>query len=202
VQGTAGTRLLILGRTHGWSCLVVRGLDCGSADLPVCLRGCHDRPGHRSDPAHPSEPQLSERYVQDAGLCGVAEEAHGRIPRQVSCDYIWGDALAELAGGADRRIINLKRASPRATTTGQAREVHYHEPAEHRLPYSRWDRLLHSGQPTTCWIGIRRTGRNACALDEAGIRHAGAGPTQARLSRPRCWMCPAKREFWCSRSGR
>ena len=46
---------------------------------------------------HPMNPVLYEPYVRDAReYVQLAEKAHGSIPRPLSFDYIWGDALKEL----------------------------------------------------------------------------------------------------------
>jgi poly-gamma-glutamate synthesis protein (capsule biosynthesis protein) len=48
--------------------------------------------------ARPSDPELYESFVQDAReYAELAERSSGRIQRNVAHDYIWGDALAELA---------------------------------------------------------------------------------------------------------
>ena len=47
--------------------------------------------------SHPVNPVLYEPYVRDAReYVHLAEKAHGSIPRPLSFDYIWGDALQEL----------------------------------------------------------------------------------------------------------
>jgi poly-gamma-glutamate capsule biosynthesis protein CapA/YwtB (metallophosphatase superfamily) len=46
---------------------------------------------------HPVNPILYEAYVRDAReYVALAEKANGSIPRSLSADYIWGDALSEL----------------------------------------------------------------------------------------------------------
>jgi poly-gamma-glutamate synthesis protein (capsule biosynthesis protein) len=46
---------------------------------------------------HPANPVLHEPYVRDAReYVHLAEKAHAPIPRPLSFDYIWGDALKEL----------------------------------------------------------------------------------------------------------
>lgn len=57
---------------------------------------------------NPSPPQLHESYVKDARrYIELAERLNGHIPRKVSPDYIWGDAMIYLKK-ADVRIINLE----------------------------------------------------------------------------------------------
>jgi poly-gamma-glutamate capsule biosynthesis protein CapA/YwtB (metallophosphatase superfamily) len=59
---------------------------------------------------HATEPELHEGVVQDARTyVALAERANGPIPRRVSSEYVWGDALVELSRWApDARIINLE----------------------------------------------------------------------------------------------
>jgi poly-gamma-glutamate capsule biosynthesis protein CapA/YwtB (metallophosphatase superfamily) len=75
--------------------------------------------------AHPSDPSLYEPYVASAlGYVGLAEDAHGAIPRGVAPDYVWGDLLADL-DGADADLPGLTAfhdssvpSGARATGTG------------------------------------------------------------------------------------
>src|SRR5262245_28695327 len=59
---------------------------------------------------HPVHPVLYESCVRDARqYIELAETAHGPIPRSVSFDYIWGDALEEFERArTDSRIVNLE----------------------------------------------------------------------------------------------
>ncbi len=60
--------------------------------------------------AHPGDPRLHEPVVRSAiEYVELAEAANGPIPRVVAPDYIWGDALTELARAKPQaRIINLE----------------------------------------------------------------------------------------------
>jgi poly-gamma-glutamate capsule biosynthesis protein CapA/YwtB (metallophosphatase superfamily) len=59
---------------------------------------------------HPSDPALKEDYVRSATTyVGLAERAHGPIPRPVDLAYVWGDALELLdRNRPDARIVNLE----------------------------------------------------------------------------------------------
>ena len=59
---------------------------------------------------HPSRPVLYERAVTSAlEYVGLAEHAHGPIPRRVDPTYVWGVALEELERRRPAaRIINLE----------------------------------------------------------------------------------------------
>lgn len=58
----------------------------------------------------PSDPALHEPFVESAiEYVAFAEEVNGKIPAPVAFDYVWGDALSELAEMApDARIVNLE----------------------------------------------------------------------------------------------
>lgn len=59
---------------------------------------------------HPSDPELHEPVLCSAmGYVKLGECQHGPLRRPVPFDYIWGDALDELAQAApDARIVNLE----------------------------------------------------------------------------------------------
>lgn len=61
---------------------------------------------------HPTDPRLYEPWVRSATeYVALAEEVNGAIPRPVSFDYVWGDALEELERHRpDVRVINLETA--------------------------------------------------------------------------------------------
>jgi poly-gamma-glutamate synthesis protein (capsule biosynthesis protein) len=76
---------------------------------------------------HPVNPVLYEPYVRNAHeYVHLAEKAHGPIPRPLTFDYIWGDALQELdRGGVDFRIVNLETAITTAETAWPDKGIHY-----------------------------------------------------------------------------
>jgi poly-gamma-glutamate synthesis protein (capsule biosynthesis protein) len=61
---------------------------------------------------HPVDPRIFETVVADArDQVALAERASGAVARPVEPDYVWGEALAELARVApDARIVNLETA--------------------------------------------------------------------------------------------
>ena len=65
---------------------------------------------------HPSDPQLHEPVVRSAlEYVRLAEAVGGPIPRAVPLDYVWGEALSELAGFRPAaRIINLETSVTRS----------------------------------------------------------------------------------------
>ncbi len=76
---------------------------------------------------HPVNPILYEPYVRDAReYIELAEKARGPIPRPLSFDYIWGDALKELdRAEVDFRIVNLETAVTSAETPWPDKGIHY-----------------------------------------------------------------------------
>src|SRR6266567_5259320 len=77
--------------------------------------------------AHPVNPVLYELYVRDAReYVDLAEKANGPIPRPLSYDYIWGDALHELERAkVDLRIVNLETAITSAEAPWPNKGIHY-----------------------------------------------------------------------------
>jgi poly-gamma-glutamate capsule biosynthesis protein CapA/YwtB (metallophosphatase superfamily) len=65
---------------------------------------------------HPSDPRLHEPVVRSAlEYVELAEAAGGPVPRAVPLDYVWGEALAELARlRPAARIINLETSITRS----------------------------------------------------------------------------------------
>jgi poly-gamma-glutamate synthesis protein (capsule biosynthesis protein) len=63
-----------------------------------------------------SHPELHEPAMTDAReYVRLAEMANGRIPHSVGYEYVWGDALGELARAApDIRIVNLETSVTRS----------------------------------------------------------------------------------------
>lgn len=79
---------------------------------PISLFLCGDvMPGRGVDQILPDPvyPILYESFVRDPReYVRLAEAAHGRIPRRVEFEYIWGDVLQKLASPTtDARIVNL-----------------------------------------------------------------------------------------------
>ena len=73
---------------------------------------------------HPMHPNLYEPCVRDAReYVALAEKANGPIPRPLSFEYIWGDALPELERAeVDLRIANLETAVTSAETPWPEKE--------------------------------------------------------------------------------
>jgi poly-gamma-glutamate capsule biosynthesis protein CapA/YwtB (metallophosphatase superfamily) len=127
---------------------------------------------------YPVNPALHEPYVRDAReYVDLAENANGPIPRPVSFDYIWGDALQELEpSGVDLRIVNLETAITSAETHSPDKAIHY------RMHPRNID-CLSAAEISGCALannhildwGYEGLSETLQTLDSAGIAHAGAG---------------------------
>jgi poly-gamma-glutamate capsule biosynthesis protein CapA/YwtB (metallophosphatase superfamily) len=135
---------------------------------------------------NPGDPTLYESYVGDAReYAQLAEIAHGPIPRPVSFDYIWGDALVEMdPARTDVRIINLETAVTESDHFCPGKPVLY------RM-HPRNIGCLTAAHISCCALannhlldwgeeGLQETLRT---LDAAGIAHAGAGRDASEAGR-------------------
>lgn len=133
------------------------------------------------------DPVLHEPYVKDAReYVRLAEEVSGPIPEDVAAEYVWGDALAELARVApDVRIVNLETAVTTSETWWPDKAIHY------RMHPENVD-VLRVADLNACVLGNNHVldwGRPGLAetlrvLDEAGLAAPGAGPDAERASAP------------------
>jgi len=123
-------------------------------------------------------PILYEPYVRDAReYIHLAEKAHGPIPRPLTFDYIWGDALPELEkAGVDFRIVNLETAITSAETPWPGKAIHYRMHPQNIA-------CLSAAHISACALAnnhVMDWGHDGLfetlqTLDAAGIAHAGAG---------------------------
>src|SRR5215475_12805221 len=135
---------------------------------------------------HPGDPVLRESYVREAtGYVALAEAASGPIPRPVSPDWPWGDAVAVLGDLApDVRLINLETSVTRSGDFAPGKQVHYRmNPANIGC--------LTVARPDVCALANNHVldfGRSGLAetldtLAGAGLRAAGAGRDAAAARR-------------------
>src|SRR5213076_2084107 len=127
---------------------------------------------------HPVNPALHEPYVRDArDYVSLAENANGPIPRPVSFDYIWGDAVQELEdSGVDLRIVNLETAITSAETHWPGKAIHYrmHPRNIDCLSAACISGCALANNHVLDW-GYEGLSETLQTLDSAGIAHAGAG---------------------------
>jgi poly-gamma-glutamate synthesis protein (capsule biosynthesis protein) len=136
---------------------------------------------------HPVNPALHEPYVRDAReYIDLAENANGPIPRPVSFDYVWGDALQELEDSdVDLRIVNLETAITSA-------ETHWPDKAIHYRMHPRNIDCLSAAEISGCALannhildwGYEGLSETLQTLDSAGIAHAGAGKDADEAAMP------------------
>jgi poly-gamma-glutamate capsule biosynthesis protein CapA/YwtB (metallophosphatase superfamily) len=160
---------------------VVGTLPAGVERLVVTLFLCGDvMLGRGVDQvlAHPGEPALRERYVQDARTyVELAEAVNGPVPRPVGWSWPWGDALALLEDAApDVRVVNLETSITRSDDFAPGKAVHYRMSPDN-LP------ALSVARPDVCVLannhvldfGRRGLAETLDVLSRAGLRSAGAG---------------------------
>ena len=146
-------------------------------------------PGRGIDQAlpHPVNPILFEPHVRDARqYVALAQEANGPIPRPLSFDYIWGDALRELERAkVDLRIANLETAVTWSETPWPDKGIHYRMHPQNIG-------CLTSAQISACALannhvldwGYDGLSETLKTLSGAGIAHAGAGNDAEEAMRP------------------
>ena len=126
---------------------------------------------------YPSNPRIHEPYVKDARkYLEIAEGKNGPIPKPVSFDYIWGNALKHLTKLApDLRIINLE-------TSITSSEDFWRKGINYRMnprnipciTFAKIDCCSLANNHILDWSysGLRETLEN---LNRVGVRYAGAG---------------------------
>ena len=133
-----------------------------------------------------SDPQIHEPYLRDArDYIELAERLNGPIPRTVPFDYVWGDALAELARRRpDARIINLETAiTSHGTPVPKGINYRMHPANVGVLRAADIDCCALANNHVLDWgpVGLEET---ITVLQRAGIRTAGAGLDLARAQAP------------------
>ena len=136
---------------------------------------------------HPVDPVLYEPYVRDAReYFDLAEKANGPIPRPLTFDYIWGDALQELEQTqVDLRIVNLETAITSEETPWPDKGIHYrmHPLNIGCFSAARISACCLANNHVLDWRydGLSETLRS---LDAAGIAHSGAGNNAEQVAAP------------------
>ena len=136
---------------------------------------------------HPVNPTLYEPHVRDAReYVALAEKANGPIPRPLSVDYIWGDALRELERAeVDLRIANLETAITSAQTPWPEKGIHYrmHPQNVGCLTSAKISACALANNHVLDW-GYDGLSETLKTLDAAGIAHAGAGNDAEEAMQP------------------
>jgi poly-gamma-glutamate capsule biosynthesis protein CapA/YwtB (metallophosphatase superfamily) len=145
---------------------------------------------------HPSAPEIFEPCVSDAReYVALAERASGPIPRGVAPEYIWGDALEELArAGPDARIINLETSVTTSDDSWWGDGVNYrmHPDNIACLTSARVDVCVLANNHVLDYgyTGLEET---LDTLTAAGLKTAGAGRDIAEGQRPAIIDLPGAR---------
>jgi len=128
--------------------------------------------------AHPGVPLLHESYLRDArDYVRLAEAVNGPIAAPVAPDYLWGDALAEMARIApDLRIVNLETAITTSDDAWPAKGIHYrmHPANINCLSAARIDCCVLANNHVLDW-GRQGLAETLRVLRQAGLHSAGAG---------------------------
>lgn len=161
-------------------------------DAPLRLFLCGDvMPGRGIDQIlpHPSSPGLHEPYVVHAGdYVALAERKNGALPRPVSYEYIWGDALDILDQiSPDVRIINLETAITTSDAWWRGKGIHYrmHPGNLRSLTAAGIDCCVLANNHVLDW-GYPGLDDTLNALHAAGLQTAGAGTTRSEAENPAC----------------
>jgi poly-gamma-glutamate capsule biosynthesis protein CapA/YwtB (metallophosphatase superfamily) len=136
---------------------------------------------------HPVDPVLFEPCVRDAReYVDLAEKANGPIPRPLSLDYVWGDALQELKQTqVDLRIVTLETAITSEETPWPDKGIHYrmHPLNIGCLSATRIDACALANNHVLDW-GYSGLSETLQSLDTAGIAHSGAGNNANEAAKP------------------
>jgi poly-gamma-glutamate capsule biosynthesis protein CapA/YwtB (metallophosphatase superfamily) len=127
---------------------------------------------------HPANPVLYEPYVRDAReYVDLAEKANGPIPRPLSVDYVWGDALRELERAeVDLRIVNLETAITSAESPWPDKGIHYRMNPQNSGCFSaaHISACALANNHVLDW-GCDGLSETLQTLNAVGIAHSGAG---------------------------
>lgn len=142
----------------------------------------------------PVPPVLYESFVRDAReYVRLAERVNGPIGAPVSDAYPWGDALEVMDALAPHlRIVNLETAITRSPSAWPGKEVHYRMSPAHTscLKAARIDACCLANNHILDW-GTPGLADTLQALDDAGLRHAGAGRDGQAARAPAALPLPA-----------
>jgi poly-gamma-glutamate capsule biosynthesis protein CapA/YwtB (metallophosphatase superfamily) len=136
---------------------------------------------------HPANPVLYEPYVRDAReYLQLAEKAHGSIPRPLSFNYIWGDALEEFdRAEVDFQMVNLETAITSAETPWIGKAIHYrmHPQNIGCLSAAHISACALANNHVLDW-GYDGLSETLISLGAAGIAHSGAGNDSGEAMQP------------------
>jgi poly-gamma-glutamate synthesis protein (capsule biosynthesis protein) len=136
---------------------------------------------------HPGDPHIHEPYVRSAlQYLEIAERASGPIPRAVTPDYIWGDALAAIDRAEPHaRIVNLETAVTERGEPWPGKGIQYrmHPANVACLTAARIDCCVLANNHVLDW-GRAGLDETLAVLRAAGLRTAGAGRDESEACAP------------------
>jgi poly-gamma-glutamate synthesis protein (capsule biosynthesis protein) len=136
---------------------------------------------------NPGDPELHEPYVKNAQYYRhLAERAHGPIPRPVTDDYIWGDAIeAWNRISPDVRIVNLETAVTNSDDYWKGKDIHYRMSPQNIgcLLAARIDCCTLANNHILDW-GFKGLEETLTTLERVGVRTSGAGRNQCAARTP------------------
>jgi poly-gamma-glutamate synthesis protein (capsule biosynthesis protein) len=134
-----------------------------------------------------NDPRIYEPYLRSAtGYVELAEEANGPIPREVECDYVWGDLLPMLEQvKPEASIVNLETAMTRSDEYWPGKGINYrlHPDNVDCLKRLEIDCCVLANNHVLDWgyPGLEETLRT---LEHAGIAAVGAGRNREAAAAP------------------
>ena len=135
---------------------------------------------------HSNDPRIHEPYLRDArDYIVLAEQLSGPIARRVPYEYVWGDALAELARTApDVRIVNLE-TSITTHDNFAPKGINYrmHPRNVDVLTAAAIDCCALANNHVLDW-GVEGLRETLSVLQHAGIHSAGAGMNLEQAQAP------------------
>lgn len=136
---------------------------------------------------HPSDPRLFELCTSSAvEYVKLAEATAGPLPRGVSFDYVWGDALGELERlRPEARIVNLETAVTVSPEAWPEKAVNYrmHPANVPCVTVAGIDCCVLANNHVLDW-GRAGLDETLNTLHTAGIQTAGAGADEAEAASP------------------
>ncbi len=127
---------------------------------------------------HSVDPVIYESYMHSAiGYVELAEEKNGPIPRKVSRDYVWGDALDVLRRyNPTVRIVNLETAVTTSNEPWPGKGIQYrmHPANVDVLTVAGIDCAVMANNHVLDW-GRKGLQETLEALAKAGVKSVGAG---------------------------
>jgi poly-gamma-glutamate synthesis protein (capsule biosynthesis protein) len=136
---------------------------------------------------HPGDPTLHEPYVRSASsYLQLAEAKNGPIKRPADFGYIWGDALDQLERvRPGLRLVNLETSVTTCRDFWGGKEVHYrvHPQNISCLKHARIDCCVVANNHVLDfgYTGLVETLKE---LEDAGIKHVGAGRNAEQAAAP------------------